>query len=573
MFKASTSKSRNNEQTKDAKATMSTYTQANKTVMDAINKKSRNSKSKYLSPSKTYAVVTRVNTTKQQRTEADQSFTNLNKLDLKKDDTNKKIFQRILSSIRTKFENEFMKKNYNLGKLNDDITSILCSLPNLQLNWASLNQTIIKVEEKFKHKILALAKDRKVESATAIDLNKVNKLIKSDQAIKKEEVNVVKVEAIPELQTPNFVPQTRTDSPVEKAYLFNNKKKLVELCQLKKEKDDWGINVRKDYDLFLETELKYKQEKAKKIQKFKEELDKQVLEREQINKVLNQNKTKQESELRELVAKGTEVEKNKFEEKRLLQQKCLKILQDDLNTKKTNIKKREEELRTQEANIISHANEIQTKEELNKKVQIDQRKKQLGDLLLENKRNVAQKKEAKEKEMKNDFEMLTKYNQLLEEQEKQRTNQRNALLERMEAKSTDAGKCLEDFRKKELNQEDERIKRDQIEMLEKEKLKQEHNKLKADLTISMVKEVLKRQIEEKKLNISKKKEEDNHFYREVILKEIDLQKEKAQKLKVDQHKKMINYKNELDILATNQSKDRLNKQIGIVKGNSQLQMN
>lgn len=520
----------------------------NKSMITAKGAKSRNSKRVHevsVQTSSTHdnlKLVSKTIASSKQQPALCVTVSNLGKLDLK-NPNNKKVFERILANLRKKFDKALIKKNYALSRLHDDVTKILCGI-NVALSWANFDSILKSVELKFSH-ILSNASIRVNPNPNIVDMKKVDQLILAKSEDKKRDENINS-----NFENPDYL------------YGLYAGNKLTEIARLKREGDDWSKIVKKNFEEHLANELRLKEDKAIKLKTFKEELDKQIKEKERIKQELKNIKAKEDDKIITEAAQEKLDNQSKLKATKLHQVQNLARIQENIQAKKSESKSKESELLKEEEKLIKFTKDQISKDEKDKKAAFEKRKRHLQELKEINQKNIAQKREQMAKDIVKDAETMKQYNSLLEKQEQQRLNDRNSMLKRMEIKANEAGKDLSELRRKEQNIEDERIRREMHEQSQKAVLEDQKKRSRSEQRTRSMMEGLKKQLDEKKVSQIKQKKTENDFHRDVVLQEVKLVKESNNKSKNAKQAKTLAYKKELLEQVKLQSVSKLKASIG-----------
>lgn len=448
--------------------------------------------------------------------------------------SNKKIFERIVNHIRNKFEGELSEKKYPMNRCREDISKFLNEDFNINISWANYNQLLSCVERKFNN-LLNVMPNRKKDfvspSNSKVMYNSFNN------------------------QLPDLKIETEPNVPL------STKHKLVEICELKKEKDYWAKLVKKNFENHLTQELELKKLKLEKNRNFKESLDNQLKEKQSRKMEESLNKVSQDNMIIKKAVEEKEEDMTKRIEKVKVQKDQRKILEDYIQIKNRKTAESHNQLLEEESRIAFYQQQRKEYEDA-KKREVDEKTKQHWKELKEtNTTSILLKKESKITETRKDIEALNQYNMMMENQEKQRREQREQFLRKIDKKTNEAGRVLEEAKKKERDMELLRIEREQRELELKARELDIKRRNSSYQKQALLKEELMHQISEKQIRKQVEKEKAMEFHQNFIVKSVQNYNEEKSKILQQFLQKRENFKKDLQQQAEEQSRNKIQKSI------------
>lgn len=447
---------------------------------------------------------------------------------------NKKIYERIVNHVRSKYQDELSNKRYPVNRFREDISKFINEDFNISISWANYNQLLSCVESKFGN-LLSAMPNKKRDSVSA----------SFSKAIYNSFDN----------QLPELKLETEHNGPL------STKHKLVDICELKKEKDYWAKLVKKNYESHLIQELELKKLKHEKNRLFKESLDKQLKEK-QVRKIEeSKNIISQDNMIIKKAVEEKEEDMTKRLEKVKVQNDQRKILEDYIQIKNRKTEECQSKILEEESKIALYQQQRKEMEDAKKREVDEKTKLHWKELKETNTTSILLKKESKIAETRKDIEALNQYNMMVENQERYRKEQREQFLKKIDKKTSEAGRILEEAKKKERDIESLRIEREQRELELKAReldLKRRNSTLQKQ---AMLKEELTQQISEKQMRKQAEKEKAMEFHQNFVLKSVQNYNEEKTKILHQFLQKRENFKKELQNQAEEQSRNKIQKSI------------
>lgn len=477
----------------------------------------------------------------------------------------KKLIEKLAVSIKMKYGKMFREIAYEIRDLITDLNEIVkvTEIP-FEAYLIQMEKAILtKVANKPKVEVTEKAKNNVVT-----DMKKINGLIKEPVVPKDNNPSSKRGKAlrkggksVSNMRAKNNATLDTDNNTISKLLTHNNtnddkayqsEKTSIKIEEIKMKRDDeWAKLANYNYNKYQEELQKLKAREEEKKRVIRENLAKQILEKQnfqQKEKEMDQIYLKQHGEL----LNKQDLNEKKKKEEIINKIKSEKEVRDKIVQESKQVKKKVEEKEEKEDKKFLDKIQMDMmveQEKLNKK-KLDERD-MYRRLIKENEERLKLKKEEKEKEKQENIKALEQYSKLIEKQEQDRLNQNKARLDRISNLMEKFGESVKvDEYQIKLREEKRFLK--EIEEKEKRELEREkEEKLKKKQINLQVKSTLDQQIYEKKNHIEEIKNKDKEYEREVNTQINKFEMERKQKM-MEEKERTKKYKEDL----TNQLKEK-----------------
>ena len=488
-----------------------------------------------------------------------QNFVSRNKKE-EIEEVRKKLIEKLAVTIKMKNSKMFKEINYDIRALILDLNEIV------KVTELPFEAYLIKIEKSILDKITKKEKiTESIASKIVIDMKKINSLIKEPLVnLNKNQIqskitkkakylnkkNSRSAKNIKEKENSNKNidgennVKTMVNSNIDDIIHISERQSLIlDENKIKKE-DEWAKLANHNYNKFQEELIKIKQKEEEKKKVLRENLTKQILEKQSI--VLREKEYDQNYHTlhKEILSRQDFSEKKKIEDT-LTKIKTEKEIRDRIvvDSKKTK-KKEEETVVKEDKNFLERIkNDMMTEEEkINKKKEGE--KEMYKRLIVENEHRLKLKREEKVKEKSDNIKALDEYSKLIEKQEIDRIAQKQNRLDRVKNLMDKFGEAIKVDETSNKLREDRRFLK---EIEEKERRQIESEKVQRDkkkMLYNDMKHTLDVQVNDRKILDIETKSKDKQFSNEISSQISKFNSEKNEKV-IGEKEKMKKYKEEL----------------------------